>query len=96
MYSLARKVGVVMTCSCGYPSALDPMNVVPKEFCFMLPADDPNALYYTLNCVGDLDEGTGVGVKLTTVGFISLIHGKLNTWKRRRGAFSEITFLFIF
>ena len=74
MYSLARKVGVVLTCSCGYPSSLEPMNVVPKEFCFMLPADDPNAPYYTLNCVGDLDEGTGAGVTLITVSFELLTH----------------------
>ena len=54
--SLTRKVGPVLTCSCGYPSAVNARHTVPREFCSMLPRDE-DAPYYTLNCVNDLDEG---------------------------------------
>ena len=54
--SLTRKVGPVLTCSCGYPSAVNVRHTVPREFCSMLPEDE-EAPYYTLNCVNDLDEG---------------------------------------
>ena len=56
LLSLTRKVGPVLTCSCGYPSAVNTRHTVPREFCAMLPEDE-EAPYYTLNCVNDLDEG---------------------------------------
>ena len=53
MYSLTRTVDNVLTCSCGYIQAFEPMAVVNQEFCKMIPG---RSQYYTVNCINDLSE----------------------------------------
>ncbi len=62
MYTLSRRVGDVLTCSCGYPRAFEPVQMIDTEFCEMLPTDK-DLPFYRVNCVSDLDEdGEGGGL----------------------------------
>ena len=60
MFSLTRKVGDRLTCSCAFAQAFHPYDVVEMEFCNMLPVKDGKDVnYYHINCVSDLDEDGG-------------------------------------
>ena len=56
MFSLTRKVGDRLTCSCAFAQAFHPYDIVEMEFGNMLPEA---ANYYHINCVSDLDEDGG-------------------------------------
>ena len=61
MFSLTRVVGDRLTCSCAFPQAFHPYDVVRNEFCQMLPQKSSSEMinYYDINCVSDLDEDGG-------------------------------------
>ncbi len=57
MFAMTRKVGDILTCSCGYPLAFEVERLVKKEFCHLL--EDKEDDFYHVNCVTDLDPGGG-------------------------------------
>ena len=62
MFSLTRVVGDRLTCSCSFPQAFHPYDVVKNEFCNMLPTKSSKSVevnHYQINCVSDLDEDGG-------------------------------------
>ena len=61
MFSLTRVVGDRLTCSCAFPQAFHPYDVVNNEFCQMVPqkSSSETTNYYDINCVSDLDEDGG-------------------------------------
>ena len=62
MFSLTRVVGDRLTCSCAFPQAFHPYDVVKNEFCRMLPMKSSKNVevnHYHINCVSDLDEDGG-------------------------------------
>ena len=54
-------VGDRLTCSCAFPQAFHPYDVVNNEFCQMVPqkSSSETTNYYDINCVSDLDEDGG-------------------------------------
>ena len=53
LYSLTRTIAGEIQCSCGQTKALDQRQVIPYEYCDLIPAEKA---YYKVNCAWDLNE----------------------------------------
>ena len=87
MFSLTRVVGDRLTCSCAFPQAFHPYDVVKNEFCRMLPMKSSKNVevnHYHINCVSDLDEDGGpIDVSIyfnskLALSILPYIHGRIN------------------